>query len=182
MVTKKTIGELYTKHFKILVCCAQREFGVSFEDAEDLAQSAFEKAIKNFDSFEPQHEGSELGWLKTILRNLFIDLKRSKAGKMRDLIVHVDSEQNTSVLEVWPCLRSKQAFEFAEHAIFTIEILRAAALTEYEVDILSLLIIHDLRPKDIATLHGRSPKNVSNILYKAKQKLQNSIDITYVYE
>ena len=62
------------------------------EDAEDLVQETFYKAIKNQSKYQ---EGTNLrGWLYTILKNTFINNYRKKKNQN----TYVDDSENQYVL------------------------------------------------------------------------------------
>lgn len=69
-------GELYSRYFDIIRNTLLSKTGSSLQDAEDITQQAFIKAMKNMASF--QNRSSFKTWVYRITHNVFLDSIKGK--------------------------------------------------------------------------------------------------------
>lgn len=133
----------------------------SREDAEDLTQRTFEKALKAWGGFD-ESRGSPATWLLAIARNLLIDHRRSdrsdRLEPLGDEDVHPDPAPAEADLGVEPEIE-----------------LALARLTDRERELIALRFGADLSGKEIATMMDLSLANVQQILSRSLRKLRGEL-------
>jgi RNA polymerase sigma-70 factor (ECF subfamily) len=134
----------------------------SREDAEDLTQLTFERALKAFDRFD-ERRASAATWLMAIASNLLIDhYRQPDAGRVRRLdpddarepAAASDSHQE-AMLGVSPEL---------EHAL--------GRLDQRQRELVALRYGADLTGPEISDLTGLSLANVQQILSRSLKRLR----------
>ena len=81
------LNELFTRYHGFMVELARRRLGAKLrqkEDADDLAQTTFREATRDFQQYEYRGEGSLLRWLVQILQNKIRDKAEYYAAGKRD--------------------------------------------------------------------------------------------------
>jgi RNA polymerase sigma-70 factor (ECF subfamily) len=84
----EALNELFARHHRFMVDLAKRKIGHRLrrkEDADDLAQTTFREATRDFGRYQYQGEGSFLRWLVRILQNKIRDKAEYYAATKRDL-------------------------------------------------------------------------------------------------
>jgi RNA polymerase sigma-70 factor (ECF subfamily) len=76
---QQAFGELYSRYFEIIRNTLITKTNASLQDAEDLTQLAFIKAMKNISSFE--NRSTFKTWMYRIAHNTFLDSIKSKKNK-----------------------------------------------------------------------------------------------------
>jgi len=82
------MNELFARHYQIMVEMARRRLGPRLrqrEDPDDLAQTTFREAVRDFSSYGYRGEGSLLRWLIQILQNKIRDRAEFYSAGKRDL-------------------------------------------------------------------------------------------------
>ena len=82
------LNELFARHYQTMVEVARRKIGPRLrtkEDPDDLAQTTFREATRDFRSYQYQGEGSLLRWLIQILQNKIRDKAEFYGAGKRDL-------------------------------------------------------------------------------------------------
>lgn len=82
------LNELFARYHRVMVEVARRKLGPRLrlkEDPDDLAQTTFREATRDFASYRYQGEGSLLRWLMQILHNKIRDKAEFYAAGKRDL-------------------------------------------------------------------------------------------------
>jgi RNA polymerase sigma-70 factor (subfamily 1) len=82
------LNELFARHYQTMVEVARRKIGPRLrlkEDPDDLAQTTFREATRDFLSYQYQGEGSLLRWLIQILQNKIRDKAEFYGAGKRDL-------------------------------------------------------------------------------------------------
>jgi len=95
----EALNELFTRYNDVMVEMARRRLGPRLrlkEDADDLAQTTFREATRDFAQYEYRGEGSLLRWLVQILRNKIRDKAEYYAAGKRD----IGRERSTTEREV----------------------------------------------------------------------------------
>ena len=98
------LNELFTRYHGLMVQLARQKIGAklrSKEDADDLAQTTFREATRDFLRYEYRGDGSFLRWLVQILQNKIRDKAEYYGATKRDstrersseVKVHGDSEE-----------------------------------------------------------------------------------------
>ena len=82
------LNDLFTRYHQTMVEVARRKLGPRLrlkEDPDDLAQTTFREATRDFKSYRYQGEGSLLRWLIQILQNKIRDKAEFYSAGKRDL-------------------------------------------------------------------------------------------------
>ena len=82
------LNELFARHHHTMVEMARRRLGARLrqkEDPDDLAQTTFREATRDFASYEWRGEGSLLRWLVQIMQNKIRDKAEFYSAGKRDL-------------------------------------------------------------------------------------------------
>jgi RNA polymerase sigma-70 factor (ECF subfamily) len=82
------LNELFARYHQLVVEMARRRLGARLrakEDPEDLAQTTFREATRDFPSYEYRGEGSLVRWLMHILQNKIRDKAEFYSAGKRDL-------------------------------------------------------------------------------------------------
>lgn len=138
----------------------------SADKADDLVQSACERALANADRYEP---GTRFdAWMFRIMRNLWIDhLRREKvAGPMDDIddrsdIVGVSGEQ---------VIEARSEMSSVSDAI--------AALPDEQREVLMLTCVEDMPYREVADMLGIPIGTVMSRLARARRRLAEATGIT----
>lgn len=83
-----SLNELFARYHGFMVEMARRRLGARLrqkEEADDLAQTTFREATRDFGSYEWRGEGSLLRWLMQILQNKIRDKAEYYAAGKRDI-------------------------------------------------------------------------------------------------
>ena len=81
------LNELFTRYHGVMVEMARRKLGPKLrlkEDPDDLAQTTFREATRDFSRYQYRGEGSLLNWLVQILQNKIRDRAEFYAAGKRD--------------------------------------------------------------------------------------------------
>lgn len=133
------------------------------DDAEDLTQRTFERALRAWRRFDPERAPLR-AWLLAIARNLLIDHYRADAGERQRPLAEVDEEQLGSELAE-PDLGIDP--ELAE---------ALATLSARDREIVALRFGGDLNGPEIAELTGLQLANVQQILSRSLRRLRRQLD------
>jgi RNA polymerase sigma-70 factor (ECF subfamily) len=82
------LDELFARHHGLMVELARRKIGPKLrqkEDADDLAQTTFREATRDFRQYQYRGEGSFLRWLVQILQNKIRDKAEYYGATKRDV-------------------------------------------------------------------------------------------------
>lgn len=138
----------------------------SREEAEDLTQQTFERALKAYKRFDPER-ASEKTWLFTIARNLIIDAYRRSGG---------DEAELEAELEAGPPQLSTTEPEQAPGLGPDPELARALSrLSDRDREVIALRFGGDLKGTEIAELTGLSLANVQQILSRSLRRLRDEL-------
>ena len=133
------------------------------DDAEDLTQRTFERALRAWRRFDPER-GPARAWLMAIARNLLIDHYRADSSQRRRSLEDVDEEQLGSELAE-PDLGIDP--DLAE---------ALATLSPRDREIVALRFGADLTGPEIAELSGLQLANVQQILSRSLRRLRQRLD------
>ncbi len=87
------LNELFTRYHGIMVEMARRKLGPKLrlkEDPDDLAQTTFREATRDFSRYQYRGEGSLLNWLVQILQNKIRDRAEFYSAGKRDATLEKD--------------------------------------------------------------------------------------------
>ena len=92
------LNELFERYHQIMVEMARKKLGPKLrlkEDPDDLAQTTFREATRDFKSYRYQGEGSLLRWLIQILQNKIRDRAEFYTARKRDTSRerHLDAQE-----------------------------------------------------------------------------------------
>ena len=82
------LNDLFARYHQTMVEVARRKLGPRLrlkEDPDDLAQTTFREATRDFDRYQYQGQGSLLRWLVQILQNKIRDKAEFYSAGKRDL-------------------------------------------------------------------------------------------------
>jgi RNA polymerase sigma-70 factor (ECF subfamily) len=132
-------------------------------DAEDLTQRTFERALRAWPRFDPRRAPVHV-WLMTIARNLLIDHYRAQSSQTHRALEDVDEAKlGTAVPEPDIGIDPRLAEALSE-------------LTPREREVLALRFGGDLSGPEIAELTGLSVANVQQILSRSLRRLRRTLE------
>jgi RNA polymerase sigma-70 factor (ECF subfamily) len=130
--------------------------------AEDLTQTTFERALRAWSRFDPAR-GSEIAWLLTIARNVYIDDRR------RDRSARIEPIEE----RIAPSVPGPE-----ERYAGRPEILSAlGALSDRDQEVVALRFGGDLTGPEIASLLDLRLANVQQILSRSVRKLRQLLEV-----
>ena len=137
------------------------------DDAEDLTQLTFERALRAWSRFNPQRAPARV-WLMTIARNLLIDHYRAQPAASHRPLEEVDeallgSEAPAPDIGIDPDLAAA-----------------LAGLSSRDREIVALRFGGDLSGPEIAGMTGLSVSNVQQILSRSLRRLRDTLEPTAV--
>jgi RNA polymerase sigma-70 factor, ECF subfamily len=134
----------------------------SRQEAEDLTQQTFERALRAWQRFDARRAGSST-WLLSIARNLLIDHYRRGRFSSHQPLEPRDHEAVGGADAAWPGERLGVSAELAAGL---------ASLTPQEREVLALRFGGDLPGPEIAELTGLSLGNVQQLMSRSLRKLR----------
>jgi RNA polymerase sigma-70 factor (ECF subfamily) len=164
-VRAESFAALYDEHVERVYGFFGYRLG-SREDAEDLTQATFERALKAWRRFDPER-ASAATWLLAIARNLLIDhVRRDGTAEVRPLSLSeaAESAPHPHTTDE-PRLGISPELESA-----------LAALSERDREVIALRFGADLTGPEIAELTGLSLANVQQIVSRSLRKLRSELD------
>jgi RNA polymerase sigma-70 factor, ECF subfamily len=138
----------------------------SRDDAQDLTQQCFERALRAWDRYDPGRAGLST-WLLTIARNLLIDHYRAQPPDTA-ASVPID-EVNPSAL---PTVEGTGADLGLEPKLAT----ALGGLADRERELLALRFGGDLTGPEIAELTGLTLANVQQIISRSLRRLRAELE------
>jgi len=135
----------------------------SREDAEDLTQQTFERALRAWPRFDPERAPVAV-WLMAIARNLLIDHYRRRGGARQEPLEEVGEERLGSEMPN-PALGLDPALAEA-----------LTTLSPRDREVIALRFGADLTGPEIAELAGLGLANVQQILSRSLRKLRAALE------
>lgn len=136
----------------------------SREEAEDLTQQTFERALRAWQRYDPTR-ASPATWLLAIASNLLIDHFRARSK--RESEARIDDHEDHRVLSVED--------DYSLHELDP-EIAEALAeLSPRDREIIALRFGGDMAAPEIAAVTGLSVDNVHQILSRALRRLRSGL-------
>jgi RNA polymerase sigma-70 factor (ECF subfamily) len=142
----------------------------SREDAEDLTQATFERALKAWRRFDPRR-ASAATWLLAIARNLLIDHLRRQGGQKIHPLNLAEPDNATPELHTTDDPRLGLSPEL-ERAL--------ATLSERDRELIALRFGADLTGPEIAEFTGLSLANVQQIISRSLRRLRAELETSHV--
>jgi RNA polymerase sigma-70 factor (ECF subfamily) len=138
----------------------------SREEAEDLCQLTFERALRAWSRYDA-HRSSPATWLLAIARNLLIDdYRRGRAARERPIGEVEEAVLPADAAEPWIGLDAP-----LERAV--------AALAPRSRELIALRYGADLAGTEIAAITGLSLANVQQILSRALRQMRDELGDGY---
>jgi RNA polymerase sigma-70 factor, ECF subfamily len=135
------------------------------EEAEDLTQLTFERALKAWARFDP-HRASVRTWLLAIARNLLVDHYRREGAAETESVDEQDAELGR--LGSVPGPESDLGLDpDLERAL--------AGLSDREREVIALRFGAELNGPEIAELTGLTLSNVQQIISRALRRLRRAL-------
>ena len=142
------------------------------EDAEDLTQITFERALKAWDRFD-ERRASGSTWLMAIARNLLVDHYRRGGSERAEPIESEAAGESGGAIES-PQEKTLGISPELEGAL--------SRLGQREHELVALRFGGDLTGPEIAELTGLSLANVQQILSRSLRRLRAELDSKQVEE
>ena len=140
----------------------------SREEAEDLTQATFERALRAWDRYDPERATART-WLLAIARNLLVDHFRGRPAARHEPIPEDDAAE-ARLGHVDPEERGLGLSPELEGAL--------GRLGQRERELVALRFGGDLGGPEIAEMTGLSLANVQQILSRALRKLRAELEVT----
>jgi RNA polymerase sigma factor (sigma-70 family) len=140
---------------------------LSRQDAEDLTQATFERAIRAFSRYDPARASFKT-WLIAIAQNLLIDHPRRERSRRH---ASIDAGIDEALLGSSPGPEGR--FELSPQLASAL-----ATLSEREREVIALRFGGELAGPEIAALLDLSLANVQQIASRALRKLRAQLDAT----
>lgn len=161
---RKDFAEVYDEHVWSVYGFFGYRLG-SRQEAEDLTQSTFEKALRAWDSYD-ERRGTIVTWLMAIARNTLIDhQRRDRSSRHESLDAHGDGEAMVGHTPAEEPLGVSPDLEAA-----------LSRLGERERELIALRFGGDLTGRQIAQLMGLSVANVQQILSRVLRQLRQELE------
>jgi len=164
----KEIEDFYKDNYDNLVIQYSRRAG-SIENAEDVVQEAFYRAMLYADSFNPQIRGFET-WFNAIARRALYDLKRDNMRQGMSVLMEEALVEEATDLDGYV---QKMAGE--------IENMIASKRNTEHRSILYLYFIREYKPSDIVAVVDTSNKTIRQIVWRFKQEVKDRYDHVRAY-
>ncbi len=140
--------------------------GAVAEDAEDLTQLTFEKALAAWERFDAER-ASEITWLLAIARNVYADHRRREGGKRAE---------REGVAAVWGARTHEPGPDEGAQALSPVLAGAMARLRRRERVAIALRFGADLRGPEIAEVMEITLANAQQILSRAMRKLRRELE------
>ncbi len=174
------LNELFARYYQTMVEVARRKLGPRLrlkEEPDDLAQTTFREAVRDFSSYQYQGGDSLLRWLIQILQNKIRDKAEFYAAGKRDLAREraIDGpEEEESTLGIFELISPELSVTQHVQRGENYDLLRHA-LTELPADYrtaITLVFFDGLSLREAGEkLGGRSEDAVRMMLRRAETKL-----------
>lgn len=159
----QTLEQFYKDNFDTLVIQYSRRAG-GIENAEDVIQESFYRALRYQDSFNPNIRSFET-WFNAIAKRALYDMKRENLRQGMTMLMEEALVEETTDLDGYV---QKMAGE--------IEALIQAKRNSEHRSILYLYFIREYKPSDIVTVVDTSNKTIRQIVWRFKQEVKEKYD------
>jgi RNA polymerase sigma-70 factor, ECF subfamily len=171
------LNDLFARYHSIMIEVARRRLGPRLrqkEEPDDLAQTTFREATRDFKSYEYRGEGSLLRWLVQILQNKIRDKAEFYAAGKRDLTREHSSDDEAGASAFDLTSRDLSVTQVVQRGE-DYELLREALedLTPDHRRAITLVFFQGLSLREAgAQMDGRSEDAVRMLLRRAEAKLR----------
>ena len=152
------IEDFYREHFDQYVLRITRQAG-SPENAEDIIQTAFERALRYQDSFNPDINDFQT-WFNKIVKRAVLDVKREEV-RMGMVIESEDAIKEEEVAFDPPDPEERQWIQDEINSVTNIN----------HRNILFLHFCRDYKPSEILKVVDESYHNINQVLKRFKQEI-----------
>ena len=160
---QKLIEEHYLLNYNTLVKKITRRVpNQSVALAEEVVQEAYARALKYQATFEPKINTFEK-WFNGILRNATNDCKSAEGGNNKEYDENVEDIRT-----------NKDEHKHLRHILM--ELYRVQKSSQRDYLLLSMFYVHGFTSKDIAIHMGMTHTNVRQIIFKFRNKLNETSD------
>lgn len=163
----KPTREELVKNYINLVYYFARRWAVRPEDADDMVQETYKKALMNYNAFNYQSESQLKSWLLTICRNTFMDSQKLKK-KTTTMDINVIEDETTT--EGW--LEGEIKKEEKDTLKQSLQ-----QLDSDEFDVINLRYLNDFSFKQLAETLHLSEAQAKMRCYRAIAKLKKLITL-----
>lgn len=154
-----SLEEYYEKSYDGLCKSLSRVSG-SYQNAEDIVQESFCRALLYWDRFDPE-KGSISNWFSVILYRSFKDFMRVERNKGMNLDKVEDEE-------TYPCeevqLLHKEQCKMVEHFL--------SRKTRPARDILYLYFFKEYKPRDIKEILGVKVSTINQTAWRFRKEME----------
>jgi RNA polymerase sigma-70 factor (ECF subfamily) len=175
------LNDLFARYHSTMVEVARRKLGPKLrlkEDPDDLAQTAFREATRDFQNYQYRGEGSLLSWLVHILQNKIRDRAEFYAAGKRDAALELEPLEHTREVSVpEPTARDLSVTRQVARDERR-EMLRGALghLTPEHREAITLVFFEGLTLREAgAQMGGRTEDAVRMLLRRAEAKLREEL-------
>jgi len=140
----------------------------SRDDAEDLTQLTFERALRAWGRYDAS-QASVGTWLLVIARNLLVDHFRADRSGRQEPLDELEAEHDELAADSQPPRLGLEPD--LERAL--------AALNDRERELIALRFGGDLNGPEIAELTGLSLANVQQILSRSLRRMRTALDASH---
>ena len=167
---RKSMDALLEDHRSSLLAFIELRMGARLRgrmESQDVVQQTFLKAIQSIEDFQWQGDGSFLRWLSGIAGNVVLDLADPRRRK---LPVRLEADPPAPGVSPSKALRRDERFDRLREAI--------DALSPQHREVVLLARIEGLPVKEIAKRLNLTPNAISQLLWRALQKLRSTFGDT----
>jgi RNA polymerase sigma-70 factor (ECF subfamily) len=175
------LNDLFARYHATMVEVARRKLGPKLrlkEDPDDLAQTTFREATRDFQRYEYRGEGSLLSWLVQILQNKIRDRAEFYAAGKRDAALELEPLEHQRELHApEPAARDLSVTRQVARDERR-EMLRGALerLTPEHREAITLIFFEGLTLREAGIqMAGRSEDAVRMLLRRAEAKLREEL-------
>ena len=179
------LNDLFARYHQTMVEVARRKLGPRLrlkEDPDDLAQTTFREATRDFDRYQYQGQGSLLRWLVQILQNKIRDKAEFYSAGKRDLSRERAMDAGTGDGDSDPTPRDFVSSDLSVTRVVqrdeNFELLRESLgeLSEEHRKAISLVFFEGLQLREAGErMGGKSEDAVRMMLRRAEAKLGDKL-------
>jgi RNA polymerase sigma factor (sigma-70 family) len=153
----KELEKYYKENFEALKKKIRNRAGTQW-NAEDVVQEAFARAIKYWDSFDPE-VGRLDGWFGILLSNTLKDYMKS--DRLLGMAYEIDEDKIDPVLVDWDELTKDRDIDTL-----------LADKNGFRKEVLTLALKYNYTTKEIAQITDGNKHTISQYLWEFKQELK----------
>jgi RNA polymerase sigma-70 factor (ECF subfamily) len=161
---KQKLEEIYRTHADMML---QTAMGILHqrEDAEDAIQNSILSMARHINAIGEANDFRTISYVRTVVRNAAIDIYRKK--KKRDISYEEMEAEPADVFDMEQVICNEEEVRRVVKAI--------GELDECYREVLSLLYLNELSPREIADVLNRSYNTVRSQISRGKKLLHKSL-------